>query len=194
MNKTKLADPDLDGDAPGTPPPDGTTKKESKKRRATQSEPEEPKAPRIYSPMDYGFVHHVFENTYFKNKGEVWGPTNVDAIVRTLRARFNIKDDDLDDVLLEIEEECQIYQAANVAGYPMGVHHDTEGHPHLVLQSHKLVQPADVDWTIIKIIVDSMFGEEQAPYVYGWMQWAYCAYENRTLAPGWLFVMVGPND
>ena|SRR5258708_4884985 len=76
----------------------------------------------------------------------------------------------------------------------MGVHKDSQGYDHLVLQSHKLIKPIQGDWSIIKEIIDSMFGVEQAPYVYGWLQWAYFSYEERTLAPGWLFVMMGLND
>jgi hypothetical protein len=111
-----------------------------------------------------------------------------------LKTRFGVRDEDLADTELKISEQCQIYQAANVAGFPMGVHTDSQGFPHLVLQSHKLIRPADVDWTIVREIIDSMFGEEQAPYVYGWLQWAYLSYQHHTLAPGWPFVMVGPND
>jgi hypothetical protein len=46
----------------------------------------------------------------------------------------------------------------------------------------------------VAIITESMWGPEQTPYIYAWLQWAYRAYEERSLAPGQLLVIVGPNN
>src|SRR5260370_36770211 len=43
-------------------------------------------------------------------------------------------------------------------------------------------------------MIESMFGPEQSPYVYAWLQWAYDAYEIRILATVQLFVMVGAKN
>jgi len=143
----------------------------------------------------YPFVYHVFENKYYENKGSVWGPAGVDDIHRVLKVIFNVKDhDDRESIIVNIRSQAQIYLAANVAGCKAGVHEDKKSNPYLVLQNHKLVEPIKCDWSIIREMIESMFGPEQSPYVYAWLQWAYVSYESRTLAPGQLFVMVGDKN
>jgi hypothetical protein len=150
---------------------------------------------KVQSTLDYGFTYHVFENKYYENKGKVWGPAGVDDIHRVLKVKFGIKDyDEQEEVIVEIRQEAQIFQAAKVAGYRAGVYADKQENPYLVLQNHKLVEPIKGDWTIIREMIESMFGPVQSPYVYAWLQWAYESYETRTLAPGQLFVMVGSNN
>ena len=141
-----------------------------------------------------GFVHHTFENKYYENKGNVWGPATVDDIKRAFRVVYDMDADDQDAAIFAIRREAQIHQAVNVAGCKAGVQEDKRGHRYLVVQSHELVEPIRGDWSIIREIIESMFGEEQTPYVYAWLQWAYLCYETRTLAPGQLFVMVGPQN
>jgi hypothetical protein len=48
------------------------------------------KRTKIKSILDYGIVHHVFENAYYENKGNVWGPTNVDDIRRELKVTHGL--------------------------------------------------------------------------------------------------------
>jgi hypothetical protein len=140
----------------------------------------------------YGFVHHTFENKYYQQKSQVWGPTTVDHIRMVLRARYRLEDDKADQAIIEITEDGQVFQAANVVGYKSGVYRDRSGNPYLILQSHNLITPVEGDWPLIREITESMFGPIQTLYLYGWLQWAYLAYETRSLAPGQLLVMVGP--
>jgi hypothetical protein len=143
-------------------------------------------------PGIYGFVHHTFDNKYFQNIGDVWGPTTVDHIKLVLRTRHGLKDDEVDSAIIQITEDGQVFQAANVVGYKSGVYRDRNGNPYLILQSHKLVSPVKGDWWLIRAITESMFGPLQTAYLYAWLQWAYLSYETRSLAPGQLLVMVGP--
>jgi hypothetical protein len=152
------------------------------------------KSTKTKSIHDYGIVHHVFENAYYENKGNVWGPTNVDDIRRELKVTHKIPGEETDKIIVRIRKEAQIYQAINVAGYKSGIHRDKFDNPYLVTRSHKMVSPVQGDWSIIREIIDSMFGAEQSPYIHGWLQWAYLSFEECTLAPGQLLVLVGPNN
>jgi hypothetical protein len=120
----------------------------------------------------YGFVHHTFENKYYQQKGQVWGPTTVDHIRMVLRARYRLEDDKADQAIIEITEDGQVFQAANVVGYKSGVYRDRSGNPYLILQSHNLITPVEGDWPLIREITESMFGPIQTLYLYGWLQWA----------------------
>lgn len=108
---------------------------------------------------------------------------SVDDIHRVLKVTFNIKDyDDRESIIVNIQSQAQIYLAANVAGCKAGVHEDKKGTPIWSCQNHKLAEPIKYDWSIIREMIESMFGPEQSPYVYAWLQWAYVSYESRTLA------------
>lgn len=160
---------------------------------ANPTEEPEPVGPG-FDPASCDFVHHTFENKYYENKGNVWGPATVDDINRFLKVVYKMDEDDRDAAIFAIRRGAQIHLAANVAGCRAGVHKDKRGKPYLVVESHKLAKPVQGDWSIIREIIESMFGPEQTPYVYAWLQWAYCTYEVGTLAPGQLFVMVGPKN
>jgi hypothetical protein len=155
----------------------------------------ESKGSKTKSIHDYGFVHNVFDNTYYEFKGSVWGSTNVEDIRRALKVTYKIASSErIDKLIVQIRKEAQIYQAINVAGYKSGIHRDKFDNPYLVTRSHKMVEPVQGDWAIIREIIDSMFGPVQSPYIHGWLQWAYLSFEQCTLAPGQLLVLVGPNN
>jgi hypothetical protein len=141
-----------------------------------------------------GFVHHIFENKFYQNKGGAWGPATVENVRLFLQTKYKIKKGDVSKTLIDIMENAQIYEAMNVAGYKSGVYKDKRNNPFLIVRSHQLIPTIEGDWSIIREMFESMFGPEQTPYIYGWSQWAYRSYETGSLAPRQLLVMVGPHN
>jgi hypothetical protein len=143
---------------------------------------------------DWDIVHHAAENKFYRRKGQVWGLTTLDDIARVLTVRGGIRSEDLPKVLLDIQDNYQITHAANVAGCAAGVHIDKEGHRYLVFQSHRMPEGVKGEFPLHTEIINSMFDEVQAPYVWGYLQQAYLSYKHHLLTPSWLFVMVGAVD
>ena len=54
----------------------------------------------------YGFVHHVFENKFYQNRGEVWGPTTTDNISLFLRTKHKVKKKDIPEIIVNIQENA----------------------------------------------------------------------------------------
>ena len=64
----------------------------------------------------------------------------MDHIRTVLRARYKLEDEKADQAIIEITEDGQVFQAANVVGYKSGVYKDRNGNPYLILQSHNKQQ------------------------------------------------------
>jgi hypothetical protein len=123
--------------------------------------------------LTYGFVHDVFDNKFYQEKGEVWGPVTIDQIRMFLSSLYRIdKAEEQDEILVRIQLQAQIHAAVRVAGYKAGVYKDRNNYSYLVTQTHKYIVPKKGDWSLIKKIFVSMFGKVQLPYAYAWLKWA----------------------
>jgi hypothetical protein len=151
-----------------------------------------PKFNPVFTNSPRVIVHHVFENKYYERKGNVWGPSTVEDVHRLLSATYGIEEvDDRNGIITRIRNQAQIFAAVIVAGKNAGVHCNKLSEPYLVLKNHQVAHPVQGDWSIIREIIESMFGPEQTLYLYGWLQWAYRTYAEQTLAPGQMLVIVG---
>ena len=96
---------------------------------------------------------------------------------------------EIDEVLLRIQTEQAVEYVGPLAGYQAGYYLEIHA---LVTSSPVLVEPVAGEWPILKQLLDNLFGAEQLPYVFGWLQAARTQYRDGIWMSGQAFVLCGP--
>ena len=96
---------------------------------------------------------------------------------------------EVDEMLIRIQTEHAVEYVGSLAGYQAGYYPEIQS---LIISSPVLVEPVAGTWPILNQLMDNLFGEEQLPYVFGWLKTARTQYRDRTWVSGQAFVLCGP--
>jgi hypothetical protein len=101
----------------------------------------------------------------------------------------------IDRILDEVTESRVVDFAGSIAGWSAGAY-DQPGGRVLVLQSPKLIEPADPpdDCPIIQTFLTGLLGEEGSLHFCAWLKVAYLALRDGERRPGQALILVGPAD
>jgi hypothetical protein len=96
----------------------------------------------------------------------------------------------LDECILGIQQKSDVAYAGPLAGHPKGIV-DVGNQRVLVTSSPKLIEAAQGDFPVLRKIMDNMFGQEQLPYVKGWLKTGFEALRDGNMRPGQVLVLAG---
>ena len=98
---------------------------------------------------------------------------------------------EVDRCLLNVQTERYVSYAAPLSGHRAGPI-KVDGSWMLVTKSPNPVQPVAGDWPVLRQLLQNMFGDEQLPYLYGWMKSAMDSFLNQRWAQAQALAMAGP--
>ncbi len=96
---------------------------------------------------------------------------------------------EVEHAMLTIQTEHNLDHVGPLAGYKAGYHPEFRG---LVTSSPVFIEPVPGDWPILRQVMENLFGEQQLPYVFGWLKVSLEMYRFQRPLPGQAFVMCGP--
>src|ERR1043166_1151649 len=103
---------------------------------------------------------------------------------------------EVDEEVVKIQMEKRICYAGPLAGHALGAH-KIEGRTVLVTDSPKLVEPVPGEWPLLSQVIQQMFNsgdDDQAIYLYGWLQFALECLRSGQHHPGQALVMAGERE
>lgn len=101
---------------------------------------------------------------------------------------------EVDDAIHRVQTEMYVTYAGPLAGKPAGVH-EMLGQRILVTTSPQIILPdASVEHPTIRTLLETMLGEAQLPYFYGWAAHAYTSLVRFEPSHGQALALVGPRD
>lgn len=137
---------------------------------------------------------------FIPSQNGTWIDANESTVKRLLRREGyspEISEDarlsEVEAALLRIQEEQNVAYAGPLAGYQAGLF-EMGGNRILVTKSVRLIQPAQGRWDVVQEIFRSLFGQEQLPYFYGWLQRGLQQLHREVWLPGQVLVLAGPPD
>jgi len=145
------------------------------------------------------FDHHI-ARFWMKMPDSSWIKLSDKMLPRHLRAtpEYAILSDDekprfVSDVILSTQWYGSIEFAGTLAGYKEGL--VVQGDKHiLVTSSPKFITPKAGNWTMLRGILERMFGDEQLPYVYSWIKVSLDMFAAQKWMAGQVLVLCGPVD
>ena len=95
---------------------------------------------------------------------------------------------EVEEELISIQTEHSVDYVGSLAGYKAGYYPKIRA---LVTSSPTFIAPCPGKWPVLKKLMENLFGDEQLPYVYGWLKVALQQYQLQMPLPGQAFVMCG---
>ena len=145
-------------------------------------------------------IYHEEGKTFLVRAGTRYIPMNENSLRRHLRfLGFLIhapggKLSEVDNALHFIQMNKHVAYSGPLAGVSEGVH-TINGSNVLVTCSPKLIEPdTKHGWAFIREIVEPMLGEQQLPFLYGWLKIAYEALRAQRAQPGQALAIAGPKN
>lgn len=154
-------------------------------------------------PLPEIYYQHVSKNYWIKDGREKWIQMNEEAIKRFLKSQGYSKTvhdghdlSRLDQTLMDIQLQQNVDYSGGLAGYPAGYDEINESRV-LVTESPRLIIPAQGEWPLLNTILDGMFnevGNDQRPYLYGWLKKALETAYGCRWSPGQALAFAGPPE
>ncbi len=95
---------------------------------------------------------------------------------------------EVDEKIIAIQTEHNVDFVGSLAGYKAGYYPEIRS---LITSSPTFINPHPGVWPVLKKLMQNLFGDEQLPYVYGWLKVALQQYRLQMPLPGQAFVMCG---
>lgn len=98
---------------------------------------------------------------------------------------------EVDNIIYNVEQYRSVQWVANVGGYPEGLLPQGKLRI-LITEGPTFIKPVPGDWSMLKGILERMFGEKQLTYFYGWLKTSLLMFSAQTRMPGQALVLCGP--
>ena len=129
-----------------------------------------------------------------------WVPMSEGQVKRVLRSRGvetvparGEHISQIDHVLIKIQTSQNVEYAGPLAGFSAGVL-EIGTHRVLVTDSPRLIEPRAGDWMMLRGIIDGLLGDDQTPYLFGWLKIAIDSLRAGERMPGQALAIAGPKD
>jgi hypothetical protein len=99
----------------------------------------------------------------------------------------------LENRLLQVQRECDVAYAGSLAGFGKGITVIC-GQRVLVTSSPRIITPVKGHYPTLERLFKNLFGEEQLPYVIGWLKVGYECLRAGRRQPGQVLVLAGKRN
>jgi hypothetical protein len=137
---------------------------------------------------------------WIEDASGVWISINETSLKRQLRAcgfsatiREHETISDLDRCINTIQLKFNVAYVGPLAGYQKGIT-EAFGKRILVSESPKIIEPSPGGFPLLRQLTEQMFGEDQLPYVKGWLKTGYESLRNGLRRPGQVLALAGEHD
>jgi hypothetical protein len=140
-----------------------------------------------------GLLYDSRTQSYWQVNGfDQWIRVNESQAKRSLMFNNHLKKDDVDITLNDITTYCSVEFAGPIAGYTVGVYNPARNTRVLVTTSPEFIEPVPGDWNLIRKLLEQQLGQEQLPYMLGWLKTAISSVRTHRYFPGQALVLAGP--
>lgn len=105
---------------------------------------------------------------FYQNANDDFFPLSPGQMTRHLMSGLDITRGQAALAITYIEINCGVGFVGPLAGYKAGLH-QVKGQSILVTQTAKVMSPEQGDWSMLRGIIEGMFGEEALVYFYGYL-------------------------
>jgi hypothetical protein len=119
--------------------------------------------------------------------------TFTEGTARDVLTRMEVPSQQQRQLLLDVRLRYNVRYAAPLAGYRSGVY-TMFGNVILVTESPVIIPARKGTWPTLRQLFEGIWGEEQRPYLYGWVRSAYEGMSGGKRRIGQALVMVGERD
>lgn len=143
-------------------------------------------------------VYYFAQRYLIPNDRRGWVTVNTAQVVNYLLSLgFSVKKEDKEPLcevelfLLRIQTEHDVAYVGALAGYSPGLY-TINGERILVTSGPVFVQPVRGAWPVVGKFLKNLLGDEQLPYLYGWLKFTLEMYRLRAWQPAQALVFCGP--
>jgi len=153
--------------------------------------------PKDFLPLPEIYFEHLRGGYWIKNARGGWIQINETTAKRLLRQQgfFNqcVNGEmisSMESALLRIQREQDITYAGPLAGYQCGISEFSQNRI-LITSAPRIVSPHSGQFPIILQFLSGLLGEEQIPFLHGWLKIGFSAIQAGKYRPGQALVIAG---